>query len=284
MKLKKERNHNYGSSNIDFRTKRDEESIRLYQPWMMGKEVGTMGFQDYHLSFDEKKATKFLSTQKITTLKDVNNEFPNPKYHQTAEFYFRNGIKLHNPKTLTETERPGNLNETIKGKELFTGDSMMISLNTKLKNKEKSLSKKDKLKKHNQIENLSKIKNQFNKEAYQETQLVKIEAQNTLEGKVDLKKIKEIRLALRRRYANRTHIRKLFKNWDVSGNGFISLYDAHSMINKLAIPINFNETRALIASTSNEGVLKLDDFVSLIYNDNQTLNVNLDKIECKFSY
>ena len=280
MKLKKERTHQYGSSNIDFRTKKDEKALRIYQPWILAKETGTMGLQDFHLTIDEKKK-KFSSTSKISTLKDYTSEHPNPKYHQTAEFYYKNNIELLSKRTLVESEHPAYLDETIKGKELFTGDSMMISLNTKLKYKDKNLSKKDKLKKNKQIESLFKDKNNINKEATQETQLVRIEAKETLENKVDIKKIKDVRLALRRRYANRTHLRKLFKNWDRSNNGYISLYDAHCMINKLAIPINFNETKALISSASQTDHLSLEDFVNLIHNENNALNIDLKNIECK---
>jgi hypothetical protein len=35
-----------------------------------------------------------------------------------------------------------------------------------------------------------------------------------LDGVVDLEKIKEIRKALRRKYANRTNIQKIYKHWD----------------------------------------------------------------------
>lgn len=279
MRLKKERNHLYGLSNIDFRSKRDEENIRKFQPWIMAKAFATQGQSNFHLTLDQKKSL-FEGINKLLTLKDIVNEHPNPKYYNTIQFYKSKNITLYS-KTLTETERAAHLDETEKGKDPFTGDSMMISFNTKLKHKDKNLSIKDKKRKHKIKENISREKNLKNKEAIQETQIVKIDAKNTLEDKVDLKKIKEIRLALRRRYANRTHIRKLYKNWDSSCNGYINLYDAHSMINKLGIPINYNETRALISSASDEEVLRLDDFVNLIHNDNPALNINLKKLECK---
>lgn len=281
MKLNKERIHQYGASNIDFRTKKDEESIKKYQPWLMGKDLGTMGISDFSSTRDEKKQ-KFLSTQKIATLKDIINDVPNPKYHQTAEFYHKNNIEFLNKKSLYETEHPAQLNEMLIGKELFTGDSMMISYNTKLKHKkDKILSTKDRLKKNKMIENLYRDKNKKNKSAIQETQLVKTEAKETLDGKVDLTKLKEIRLAIKRRYANRSNMRKLFKMWDRSNNGYINLYDVHYMINKLAIPINFNETKALIASATDSEVIRLEDFVSMIHSDNKALNVDLKSIEYK---
>ena len=122
-----------------------------------------------------------------------------------------------------------------------------------------------------------------NKEAIQETQLVKIEAKKTLEGRVDMKKLQEIRLALRRRYANRTNFRKIFQDWQRSAQGEITTYDAHHMINDLNIPINYNETRALISSANKRGTynLNLTEFMSLIFDDNPILKVDLSNIEFK---
>jgi hypothetical protein len=50
-----------------------------------------------------------------------------------------------------------------------------------------------------------KQKQDVHAEAEQETQLVKIKNTETLEGKVNLQKVKDIRRALRRRYATRTN-------------------------------------------------------------------------------
>lgn len=54
-------------------------------------------------------------------------------------------------------------------------------------------------------EELIKAKHDQHGTATQETQLIGMEeyAKETLEGKVDIKKVKEIRRAIRRRYANR---------------------------------------------------------------------------------
>ena len=133
------------------------------------------------------------------------------------------------------------------------------------------------------LEKIEKEKTLKNKEATHETQLVKINAKETLDNKIDLKKVQEIRLALRRRYANRTDFRKIFKEWDLNAIGEITLYSAHDMINRLSIPINYNETRALIASSNTRGTetLNLEEFMHLIFSDNEALKVDLDKIEFK---
>ena len=150
------------------------------------------------------------------------------------------------------------------------------------KNKKRD-SLENKALKQDYITRMEKEKNLKNKEATQETQLVKIEAKETLDNKIDLKKIQEIRLALRRRYANRTDIRKIFKEWDLNAVGEITLYSAHDMINRLSIPINYNETRALIASSNTRGTesLNLEEFIHLIFSDNEALKVDLKKIEFK---
>jgi len=52
------------------------------------------------------------------------------------------------------------------------------------------------------------------------------------------------------------------------------------MINKLSIPINIDETRALISSSNKRGTetLDLQEFLHLIFNDNDELNLKVSKI------
>ena len=82
---------------------------------------------------------------------------------------------------------------------------------------------------------MEREKRELNKGADQETQLVTIKTTNTVENKVNIDKIRDIRMALRRRYASRTNFGKIFKDWDITNNGEISLYDAHKMINSFGI-------------------------------------------------
>jgi hypothetical protein len=49
----------------------------------------------------------------------------------------------------------------------------------------------------------------------------------TLEGKVDLAKVKDIRRALRRRYATRSNFQKIFSQWDKESKGHIGVKDIH---------------------------------------------------------
>lgn len=49
------------------------------------------------------------------------------------------------------------------------------------------------------------------------------------------------------------------------------------MINKLSIPINIDETRALISSSNKRNTenLNMEEFMHLIHNDNNEINLKL---------
>lgn len=83
-------------------------------------------------------------------------------------------------------------------------------------------------------------------------------------------------LAIRRRYTNRNNFAKIFKEWDISNNGVISINDAHNMINQLGIPINYNETKILISTNNKENIESLDlaAFMNLIFSNNQKLGLD----------
>ena len=284
MSLKKPRIHQCGFTNIDFRTKGDFESLKLYEPWKVLKDFGTMGKSFYYPSYSDAKKI-FSVSKSLNKLKNIIQGSPDPKAYPGCLYYKKNNIK---PNIIQEfrTERVAELDESGIGKEKYIGDSMMISdikkYRLERKNKKSNINEK-KERKQEYISRMEKAKSLKNKEAIQETQLVKIEAKETLDNKIDLKKIQEIRLALRRRYANRTDFRKIFKEWDLNAVGEITLYSAHDMINRLSIPINYNETRALIASSNTRGTesLNLEEFIHLIFSDNEALKVDLNKLEFK---
>ena len=284
MSLKLQRIHRCGYSNVDFRSKGDFESLKLYEPWKIPKEFGTMGKSNYYPSFSESKRI-FSVSKSLNKLKNIVQGSPDPKSYPGALYYKKNNMK---PNIVQEfrIERVAELDESEIGKEKYIGDSMMIADINKFRKerKNKKTDLKDKLaEKKEFMEKIEKEKALKNMEATHETQLVKINAKETLDNKIDLKKVQEIRLALRRRYANRTDFRKIFKEWDLTAIGEITVYSAHDMINRLSIPINYNETRALIASSNKRGTesLNLEEFMHLILSDNDALKVDLDKLEFK---
>lgn len=53
------------------------------------------------------------------------------------------------------------------------------------------------------------------------------------------------------------------------------------MVKKLGLNINLDEARVLVASADEDlsGDLSLDEFMQLIFNDNEALNVDLSKLK-----
>ena len=284
MSLKRLRNHMCGFSNIDFRSKGEFDNLKLFEPWKIPKDFGTMGKSNYHLPYSESKRI-FSVSKNLNKFKNIVQDSPDPKFYKTAMYYKKSKIK---PNILQDfyNERIAQLDEIDKGKEKYIGDSMMIAdiyrYRTQRKNRANE-SIKNLINKQKYLNKFKMPKELQNKSAKLETQLVKLDVNETLDNKIDLKKIQEIRFALRRRYANRTDIRKIFKEWDMNCMGEITLYSAHDMINGLNIPINYNETRALIASSNTRGTesLNLEEFIHLIFSDNEALQVNLDELQYK---
>ena len=295
MSLRRTRSHKVGVSNIDFVTKGELDNIKIYKPWKAPKDLGTMGYRNYHNPKPIFKSL-FEPTEKINTHKDIVNDYPDPRYYTTAQFYKKYNISL-NTKNLFNNERVSNLEETFRGKDVFNGDSMNVAEIIKarkgkfLENKKKLLKKnlnkepfsiEDNKIQEEKIEKLMKDKSKLNKNVIQETQLIKINTFIEKENEINLKKIEEIRQALRRRYGNRKNINKIFQQWARTFPNKITVYDAYKMINSLSIPINYNETKAFIASGSNFGneYLNIEEFSNLIY-DPIKMNWGDNKYNCE---
>ena len=136
-----------------------------------------------------------------------------------------------------------------------------------------------------ETDSLIQEKHEENAKALQETQLVIVDAfnQETLKDKVDLQKVRDIRRALRRRYANRKNMKKIFSSWDEENKGKVSVQNVYNMVNRMGININIDEARVLVASVddSKTGNLGLDAFLELVYNTDDALNVNLETLPVK---
>ena len=289
MSLRRARSHRVGISNIDFRSKRDEENLRIFEPWQAPKDIGTMGYKNYTNPMKIAR-NLFSPTERINTYKDKENDYPDPRYYTTAQFYKNNNIKI-NTKAFKNIERARNLEETYKGKDVFNGDSMNVAeimrqrkgktIDEKnIVNKLISFGPEEEKQRIKKVEKLSKDKKRINKNVIQETQLVRMNIPHTMDNIINIKKIQEIRQALRRRYGNRRNINKIFQQWARTFPNKITVYDAYKMINSLCIPINYNETKAFIASGSDFGneYLNLEEFSNLIFNENEKFNSGPYKI------
>jgi len=125
------------------------------------------------------------------------------------------------------------------------------------------------------------LKGEVNAKAIIETQLVPQKfPTETMAGKVNLEKVRDIRRALRRRYATRRNIAKIFQSWDRGKKGHVSIDDCMQMINNMGHKINFNEARVLLASADadQDNKLKLDEFLGMIYSNSDRLDMDIEKI------
>jgi hypothetical protein len=298
MSLKRSRSHQYGFSNIDFRTKQDKKSIQLFQPWISPKDLGTMGYSNYSLP-DEQKDNLLQLSSSINKLKNISTNIPNPKTYEAYRFYEKNNMRINK---IPLNEEISQLNDSLIRKEPINGDSMMISEITKArKNIKLEKMKKIKEKRHlyASVENLIRKDNIFKNDNEINTKKqrlfspiiksenekinVNINDKTIFEKKVDLNKVKKIRDILRKRYAFKINSFNVYKIWNDYSGKEINLIQVHNKINSFGIPITYNETKALIASANERGTenLNLREFTKLIFDDNSSFKVNTKELEYK---
>ena len=92
--------------------------------------------------------------------------------------------------------------------------------------------------------------------------------------------MRDIRRAIRRRYATRKNANKLFHVWDQKHQKNIDTEDMMTMINKLGIKINKDEAYVLLKSADINGddALDIQEFINLIHSSNDALDVDLNKL------
>ena len=104
---------------------------------------------------------------------------------------------------------------------------------------------------------------------------------STLEESVDLAQIRDIRRALRRKYASRSNIERIFAQWDSDGKGSITAQDICQGLSKLGIRTNLEEALALQASVKLDGAagdLNFNEFQQLLFSSDDRMNVDLKSI------
>lgn len=82
-----------------------------------------------------------------------------------------------------------------------------------------------------------------------------------------MNKIRDIRRAIRRRYANRSNFQKLFTQWDSNSKGSISVNDVYKMVNKMGVKVNKDEAHVLLitADADKNNELSMQEFMDLIF-------------------
>jgi len=287
MQARKERLHHCGLSNIDFKRLNETSKAKEFYDDMRLTNFGHMGRIDIPYAYEScgfgsPDAVKVHAGWKIP-------EPPNPRA-QTAKTYYAKTKKPYvEPSEISKKKIKQLENPIWNENRVFTGEDVG-RLTWYKKNVAPELDGQDELPGGKSPKNAGKPqaagvkkgdKLEKHQKALQETQLVRVKNKETLEGKVDIDKVKEIRRAIRRRYGNRTNYHKIFNSWDRNKKGYIDISDLHNMINRMGISINVQEAQVLMASHDLSGNAKLtmDEFMDLIFSTNDNMNVDLSKLK-----
>ena len=211
----------------------------------------------------------------VPRVKEVPSQRTDPI--KTQQEFYKTSKKKPKPQATLQEHR----HSALEGHNFFTGgdnEPYLHNAHEKVKSLELATEQRQKTKEAQRNQTTKEVEH---KKATQETQLVHMAQKETLEGKVNLAKVADVRRAIRRRYANRTDFRKIFNQWDENSLGVLSATEVHRMMNLLGISVNLNEARVLVASAdkNNSGVLDMGEFMNLIFDESDKLNVDLSKLK-----
>ena len=91
----------------------------------------------------------------------------------------------------------------------------------------------------------------------------------------------DIRRALRRKYASRTNLHRIFAQWDRGSKGGISVEDLFLGLNKIGLTTTLDQATALHAcaiQTDSDPILSLQEFSDLLFNNEENFQANLKSI------
>ena len=162
---------------------------------------------------------------------------------------------------------------------VFTGDNVAVTADLTA-----DASKRD--------QNLSKMKTRgFNDRVgagvkHKFSQLANLLAQerakNTLKHHVDSGHLRDIRRALRRKYASRTNLERIFYQWDKDHKGGLTVEDLFMGLNKVGITSTLDHATALHANAKqldSDPNLSLEEFSQLIFDFDESLKADLSKLQ-----
>lgn len=264
MNLRKDRRHFQGASNADYKGLSKNE---LERP-------KTMTNVDY-LSLPKMKTLNELISKRE---KHITNAV-NPQ-DSTRNFYNATNKPKNDPADFDNTRRH-HLEDFEKRARVFIGDSNTgldpHSKNQMLINRFSSM-KSSFIAPHQKVQ----TKRDVHSRAILETQQVAMPEMRKETGAeaVNLTKVLEARRAIRRKYANSKNFHKIFNLWDRESKGYISLQNIYDMLHCMGLNINRPECKVLLATSDHDGngKMQLNEFLDLIFNDYNVLNMDLEKI------
>ena len=98
-----------------------------------------------------------------------------------------------------------------------------------------------------------------------------------LDSLVDKKHVMDLRRALRRKYASRTNLHRIFSQWDKENKGGISVQDLFYGLNKIGLTATIEESQALhslATQLDDDPNLSLQEFSDLLFTADESFNTD----------
>lgn len=267
MSLRKQRVIHSGLTNVDFKTKGDTLAVDRYNPDMKYADMGTMsktGLKIMAQSDGDPMASLKLNSG-WQTVKPAD-----PKVETAMAFYNAQGKKAKAP-VLVSNRLEQHLEPAQWTDKVFTGDNSKTTamLSQEAEKRDQAINP---TKRRVVAESVTKaIEERLARAAKSKLE----ERVDTLDKAIDKKHVMDIRRALRRKYASRTNLHRIFSQWDKECKGGISPADLFLGLNKIGISASLDEARALhslATQTDNDPNLSLQEFSDLLFTADESFN------------
>ena len=223
MKIRRERTHQSGLTNIDFRTKGELNKADHYNPSLKYADFGTMKRSQYKRNpsagtFKEQVAQ---SAGWLHSKYRVGDVFKNARYETASNFYMANSKKTKVPERMANT-REAQLENTRWSDKLFTGDSVKavgIKAHAARQRDFEMFDKDGKLGRKRTVDQI------IGSRLFPKLTDANKPFEGSLHNKIDLLRIQDARKAFRHKYADRNTIHKIFERYDSGAKGFLDAKD-----------------------------------------------------------
>ena len=185
-----------------------------YNPTMKFADVGTMG----------KHGFKMAGATSVSM---------DPKGETALQFYNAQGKKAKAP-VLVANKKTQHLEEAKWTDKIFTGDNAHTTAKAAFEAGKRDVAMNPN-KRRGMSESVGVGPAQRLEEAIRRRQEEAANEPLTLEKTVDKKAVMDIKRALRRKYASRTNLHRIFTQWDRGTKGGISVQDLYHGLNKIGI-------------------------------------------------
>lgn len=258
MNVRKPRAHQCGLTNVDFRTKGDTASVDRYNPSLKYTDMGTMSKTKFKeaLPNDADLKEKWKTQGGWLPMKKAD-----PITDDAAAYYNEQKKQLKrsvNVATTHDELQPEKWTDHV-----FTGDNV----NTTARDAQAAGKRNEQLQKRaiGQAETEDEVTKSVEKEV-------------TLENLVDPIAVKDIRNALRRKYASRSNLDRIFKQWDKNGSGALSAEEICHGLYKIGVRCSLEEAMALKSSVGT-GELNQNQFNDLVFSKDESMSMPLNSIK-----